>query len=276
MDWFRTLGHCASDIPCRPAPSERNRAVDWLFLEVSMQFTTPDGVALHYLDEGKGLPVLLLHAFPLNSMGFRPQVQLLSSKYRLIVPDQRGFGKSSLGAGPTEMSTLARDALALLDHLKISSAVVGGVSMGGYASMALLRLDPARAKALVLVDTRATADDAAAKKRREETAQSVLKKGMGVLVESMLPKLLSPAAAALLGMALRQDSQDILARYAGPALVVVGDKDELTPPEKSLEMQKLLAKGSLVILPGAGHLSNLEAPVEFNRALEGLISSSVA
>jgi len=77
-------------------------------------------------------------------------------------------------------------------------------------------------------------------------------------------------------MALRQDSQDILARYAGPALVVVGDKDELTPPEKSLEMQKLLAKGSLVILPGAGHLSNLEAPVEFNRALDGFISSSVA
>jgi pimeloyl-ACP methyl ester carboxylesterase len=262
-----------------------------------MQFTTPDGVALHYLDEGKGLPVLLLHAFPLSSMGFRPQLQLLSNKYRLIVPDQRGFGKSSLGAGPTEMSTLARDALALLDHLKIPSAVVGGVSMGGYASMALLRLDPARVKALVLVDTRAIADDEAGKKRREETAQSVLKKGMGVLVESMLTKLVSPAAsetlraevesiirsnppqgaaAALLGMALRQDSQDILARYAGPALVVVGDKDELTPPERSLEMHKLLAKGSLVILPGAGHLSNLEAPVEFNRALDAFIASSVA
>src|SRR5258707_6932722 len=258
-----------------------------------MQFTTPDGVALHYLDEGKGLPVLLLHAFPLNSMGFRPQVQLLSSKYRLIVPDQRGFGKSSLGAGPTEMSALARDALALLDHLELSSAVVGGVSMGGYASMALLRLDPARAKALVLVDTRATADDAAAKKRREETAQSVLKKGMGVLVESMLPKLVSPAAsetlraevesiirsnppqgaaAALLGMALRQDSQGILARYAGPALGGVGDKDDLTPPEKPLEIQKFHAKEPLVVLPAPGHLSNLQPPVGVIRPLEGFLS----
>src|SRR3982074_1233118 len=105
-----------------------------------MQFQHPDSGSIHYLDEGKGLPVLLLHAFPLNSLSFRPQVQALSSKYRLIVPDQRGFGKSSLGSGPTEMSALARDALALLDHLKISSAVIGGVSMGGYASMALLRL----------------------------------------------------------------------------------------------------------------------------------------
>jgi pimeloyl-ACP methyl ester carboxylesterase len=262
-----------------------------------MQFTTPDGVSLHYIDQGKGSPILLLHAFPLSSIGFRPQLKTLAGKYRLIVPDQRGFGKSSLGAGPTEMSTLGRDALALLDHLKISSAVIGGVSMGGYAAMALLRLDPARVKALLLVDTRATEDDTAAKKRREETAQNVLKKGMGVLVESMLPQLLAPtaseglrvevesiirdncpqgAAAALLGMALRQDSHDILARYAGPALVVVGDKDELTPPQRSVEMHKLLAKGSLVILPGVGHLANLEAPVEFNRVLDGFLSSSVA
>src|SRR5262249_42088428 len=125
-----------------------------------MQFTTPDGVSLHYIDQGKGSPILLLHAFPLSSIGFRPQLKTLAGKYRLIVPDQRGFGKSSLGTGPTEMSTLARDALALLDYLKISSAVIGGVSMGGYAAMALLRLDPARVKALLLVDTRATEDDA--------------------------------------------------------------------------------------------------------------------
>src|SRR5262249_38702866 len=159
--------------------------------EVAMQFTSADGVSLHYLDQGKGSPILLLHAFPLSSASFRPQLQALSSKYRLIVPDQRGFGRSGIGPGPTEMSTLARDGLALLDQLGVGSAVVGGVSMGGYASMALLRLDPARVKALVLVDTRATEDDDAGKRRREETAQKVLEQGVGVLADSMVPQLLS-------------------------------------------------------------------------------------
>jgi len=258
-----------------------------------MQFTTADGVSLHYLDQGKGTPVLLLHAFPLSSASFRPQLQALSTKYRLIVPDQRGFGQSGLGAGATEMSTLARDALALLEHLRIDSAVVGGVSMGGYASMALLRLDPARVKALVLVDTRATEDDEAGKKRREETAQKVLDRGIGVLADSMVPQLLSAAAsaelrkevdsiirrnpakgaaAALRGMALRPDSREILSRYAGPALVVVGEQDTLTPPDAAREMKKLMASASLIVLPRAGHLSNLESDSEFNQAFEDFAS----
>jgi len=258
-----------------------------------MQFTTADGVSLHYLDEGEGAPVLLLHAFPLNSLSFRAQLQTLSTKYRLIVPDQRGFGRSGLGPGPTEMSTLAGDALALLDHLRIGSSIVGGVSMGGYASMALLRLDPARVKALVLVDTRATEDDEAGKKRREESAQKVLERGIGVLADSMVPQLLSPqaspelrkevesiirgnsakgAAAAQRGMALRPDSREILARYAGPALLVVGEQDTLTPPEAAIAMKKLMANGSLVVLPHAGHLSHLEASSEFNRAFDDFVA----
>jgi len=258
-----------------------------------MQFTTADGVSLHYVDRGKGTPVLLLHAFPLSSASFRPQLQALYTKYRLIVPDQRGFGRSGLRAGPTEMSTLARDGLALLDHLGIDSAVIGGVSMGGYASMALLRLDPARVKALVLVDTRATEDDQAGKKRREETAQKVLDRGIGVLADSMVPQLLSPAsspelrkevdsiirsnspkgaAAALRGMALRPDSREILARHAGPALVIVGEQDRLTPPDAAREMKKLMANASLLVVPRAGHLSHLEAAFEFNQALDEFVA----
>jgi pimeloyl-ACP methyl ester carboxylesterase len=260
-----------------------------------MQFTTADGVSLHYLDQGSGTPVLLLHAFPLNAKSFRPQLEALSSKYRLIVPDQRGFGESGLGNGPTEMSTLARDGLALLDHLRIDSAVVGGVSMGGYASMALLRLDPARVKGLLLVDTRATEDDEPGKKRREETAKKVSEQGIGVLADSMVPQLLSAgaspelrkevesiirtnspkgAAAALRGMALRPDSREILARYAGPALVVVGEQDTLTPPDAAIAMMKLMANASLLVLPRAGHLSHLEAWSEFNAAFDEFVTAT--
>src|SRR5258708_8108720 len=157
-----------------------------------MLFVTNDGVRLYYLDHGQGMPVLLLHAFPLNADSFRAQIAAFSGRYRFIVPDHRGFGRSALASGPTEMSRIARDALGLLDLLEIPRAVIGGVSMGGYATMALLRQDAARAQALVLVDTQARADDEAGKLRREETARAVLENGVKVLVESTLPRLLAP------------------------------------------------------------------------------------
>src|SRR4051794_26973064 len=115
------------------------------------------GVGLHYVDVGAGLPVLLLHAFPLSGEAFEPQVRALSSRYRFIVPDHRGFGRSGPASGVTGMSTLAQDALALLDHLGVPAAVVGGVSMGGYAALALVREDAGRVRGLVLADTQATA-----------------------------------------------------------------------------------------------------------------------
>jgi len=252
-----------------------------------------DGVHVHYSDVGMGLPVLLLHAFPLNGDSFAAQVSALSGKYRFIVPDHRGFGRSGPAQGVTEMSRLARDALAILDALDVRSAVVGGVSMGGYASMALAREDPGRVKALVLADTQAVADDEAAKQRREETARLVLERGVDVLVESMLPRLLAPdakpevrrkvermirsnspagVAAALRGMALRPDSQDILARFGNPALVLVGELDTLTPLDRARQMQDLLQSAELVTIPRAGHLSNMEAPEAFNKALDSFLS----
>lgn len=247
-----------------------------------------DGVKLHYHDAGSGLPVLLLHGFPLASDSFRPQWEGLPAGVRIIAPDHRGFGGTPPGSGPLEMSRIAQDSLALLDHLGIERAVVGGVSMGGYAAMAVLREDAGRVRGLVLIDTQPGADDAAGKQGREETAQAVEKQGVGVLVERMLPKLLSPqasakvraeterlirsaspagAAAASRGMALRQDSKDVLARFAGPTLVVVGEKDVITPVEKAQAMADLIAGAQLAVIPGAGHLSNLEAPDEFNRII---------
>jgi len=81
------------------------------------------------------------------------------------------------------------------------------------------------------------------------------------------------AAAALRGMAMRTDSKDILARFAGPALVVVGERDVLTPPDRAREIKELIPSSELSIVPGAGHLSNLEAPDAFNQILGRFLSS---
>lgn len=255
---------------------------------------TVDGIPLHYRDVGQGLPVLLLHAFPLNGSAFDAQVKALSGRYRFIIPDHRGFGQSKLGEGPTEMDRIARDALALLDALKIDSAVVGGVSMGGYAAMALLREDAGRVRGLVLVDTQATPDDEAGRARREASAKEVLEKGVEPFVQVQLPKLVaagpdSPVgrevaammratspqglAAGQRGMALRLDSKDILARYAGPALIIVGELDVITPPEKARQMAELITGARLELIPNAGHLSNQEQPERFNEVLDRFLAS---
>ena len=253
-----------------------------------MAYLTIDGRTLHYRDVGAGRPLLLLHGFPLTGNSFWPQLDAPPSGVRLLVPDHRGFGSSAPGPGITTMEAIAADALALLDALEIATAVVGGVSMGGYAAMALLRASPARVSSLVLIDTQCTADDEPGKARREATAKDIEANGMAAVAEAMLPKLLTAAApdevrrrveamirsvdpkgaaAASRGMAARVDQKEILSRFAGRALVVVGEHDVITPPAKAKELAALISGSVLVELKGAGHLANLEQPQAFNTAL---------
>jgi pimeloyl-ACP methyl ester carboxylesterase len=260
-----------------------------------MPFFDRAGVRLHYVEDGEGVPLLLLHGFPLASQSFRHTLGAFAYGVRTIAIDHRGFGESALGPdAASTMEMLASDALALLDHLKIKVAFVAGVSMGGYVAMALAKLAPDRVNGLVLIDTQAFPDDEAAREKREATALDVLAHGSGVLVSAMLPKLFSAkvdaatrseteaiirgtnpaaAAAALRGMALREDAHDVLAKFEGPALVVVGEKDEITPLAKAEAMLEKLARGRLEILPGAGHLSNQEAPEAFHRVLYPFLGS---
>ncbi len=251
-----------------------------------------EGRSLHYREVGKGTPVLLLHAFPVDSESYWPALESPPPGVRLIVPDHRGFGESTPGGGPLTMDEIASDALALLDALGVPSAVVGGASMGGYAAMALTQLDPSRVAGLLLLGTQCGADDAAGKERREKVAREVEANGTAGLVKEMLPKLLSKTpppetvarleaimsrqsaqavAAAARGMALRPDRRDILSRFQGPALVMVGADDQITPRAKAEEMAGLLPNGSLQEVARAGHLAHLEAPGEILRAVSMLV-----
>lgn len=246
-----------------------------------------------YQERGEGQPLLLFHGFPFTGDSFRPQLDAPPKGVRLIVPDHRGFGQSALVPGVATMEAMAEDGLALLDALKIPSAFVGGVSMGGYVAIALTRLDPGRVRGLLLLDTQSLADDEAGKARREATAQDVEKNGVGAVVDGLLPKLMSasvaPAvrarvekmmraqtpeavAAASRGMAARLDGKDILSRFSGPAAIVVGAEDVITPLEKAKVMHDLVAGSTLDVIAGAGHLANLEQP----RALAPIIARLIA
>lgn len=238
---------------------------------------------------GGGLPLLLLHGFPLDHAMWAAQ-EPLAEHGRLVVPDQRGFGASP-GPGPTSMEELADDAAALLAALHCGPAVVCGLSMGGYVAFAMWRLGRARIRGLVLADTRAGADSADARARRRQMLSLLAEKGTGSIAAAMLPGLLGETtrrsrpglvaqvrglieanapqaiAAAIGAMMDRPDSTPGLPEIGVPARLIVGEEDTLTPQTLADEMRRLLRAADLVTIPEAGHLSNLEAPQAFNAAL---------
>lgn len=247
-----------------------------------------NGIMMRYEDIGEGPTLLLLHAFPLSGAMWRAQVEALRNRYRLIVPDLRGFGGSEAPPGLYPMDQLADDVMELLSRLGLERSAVCGLSMGGYISFAIMRRYAERVVALVLADTKAGADTDEGKVRREENARVAESQGPVAIVERMIPGLVAPdapeelraelralitanspdgIAGALRGMAQRPDSTPDLAAISVPTLIIVGAADGLTPPAEAQAMHAAIAGSRLVEIPGVGHLSNMEDPAGFNTAL---------
>jgi 3-oxoadipate enol-lactonase len=249
------------------------------------------GGDLAYDVVGQGPALLLLHAFPLGMVMWEPQARAFASSHQVIRFDARGFGGSPPGDGLLTMERIADDAVALLDHLGVSRAAVCGLSMGGYAALALVRRHPDRLRALVLADTRAGADAAAARTARAAQADKVRKEGSAAIADAVLPKLVGETthkerpdllarlretiaanpprgiADALAGLAARADSTPTLREIRVPTLVVCGDEDVITPLGESEALVRGVAGSRLEVVPAAGHLSSLENPDRFNDAL---------
>lgn len=250
------------------------------------------GIELAYDEAGAGVPVVLLHGFPFNRTMWREQADALKDSFRVVAPDLRGLGETTATDKPAAtMEEMAQDVAALLDELKITRCVLGGLSMGGYVALAFYRLFPRRVRALLLADTRPQGDTEEGRRVREETAQRVLAGGVGALADAQLPKLLAHtthmkhpqvvervremilktkpggAAAALRGMAERRDQTRLLADILQPTLIVVGSEDQITPPSDAETMRREIRGSRLEVIEGAGHVSNLERPAEFNAAL---------
>lgn len=250
------------------------------------------GIEIAYDDVGAGPPVVMLHGFPFNRTLWREQGEALAVSHRLITPDLRGHGATTVTDGTVTMEMMAEDVAALLHELKIKRAVLGGLSMGGYVALAFYRLFPERVRALILADTRSQADTDEARETREKSARQALREGMSVIEAAMLPKLLAPAtlaersdivtrvremilgtkpegaAAALRGMAERRDQTELLAEIDAPTLIVVGAEDAITPVKDAETMRAKISGSRMKVIERAGHVSNIEEPAEFNRALE--------
>jgi 3-oxoadipate enol-lactonase len=254
---------------------------------------------IRYVDSGAGWPVVLLHAFPLTAEMWRPQLERVPDGWRFVAPDLAGFGGSSPLQGPPTMDGYADDVLALLDHLQVDFATIGGLSMGGYITFALLRKAPERFTAVVLANTRAHADTPEGLEGRKKMRQLLAERGVSAVADQMLPKLLGERSRhqrpelerqvrdmieandatgvgdAIDAMMQRPDSTPLLARIGRPALIVTGDGDVLIPVADAEEMHDQIPRSRLVVLEGAGHLSTLEAPQEFSAALTDFLASNL-
>lgn len=258
-----------------------------------MSTVSIDGITIGYDDEGSGDPLVLIHGHPFNRSMWRPQVDHFSrSGFRVIAPDLRGYGETTVVRGKTTLETFASDISHLLDRLGVGRVVLGGLSMGGQIVMEFHRLFAHRVRGLMLADTTAAAENEDGKKLRHDAADRLLREGMAPYAEEVLSKMVAPynvralpavaehvlgmmsgssprgAAAALRGRAERRDYTEMLSRITVPTLVVVGRDDEFTPVAEARHMYERIPGATLAVVEGAAHMPNLERHAEFNGALQ--------
>ena len=255
------------------------------------------GVELALADRGAGRSVVLIHGFPMDHSIWARQVQALAPHYRVITPDLRGSGRSSVTPRKVTVEQWADDLAAMLDALKITEPIVlGGLSMGGYVAFRFFEAHRPRLAGLILCDTKAAADTPQAAAGREETAQRLEREGAQFLADTMLPRLLAPAtldnkaevadrlrqiilagdpvgyAATLRGLAERPNFTPLLPQIDCPTLLIVGGQDAISTVAEMDAMARAIPDSQIVEIDGAGHVTPLEAPGEVSRAMEEFLS----
>jgi len=247
-----------------------------------MQRVRSGDAEIAYQVMGDGPAVVLLHAFPANHEMWVPAAEILSTRYRLILPDLRGHGDSEIGDGPATMAKHAADIARVCDETGIGRAIFVGVSIGGYALFEFWRRYRQRVSALILCDTRASADSPEAQANRLKSAEEAVQRGPEAVIDGLVPKLLGQstqtarpdlvAAARRMmlkmsaddiaqvqrGMAERPDSIPTLKTIDVPSMVLVGDADVLTPVAEAEVIRQNIPRCELRVIAKAGHYSPFE------------------
>jgi 3-oxoadipate enol-lactonase len=259
-----------------------------------------NGIRIHYVDAGtnaEASPIVLIHGFPFSSELWKPQIELLKDKYRVIAYDIRGHGNSDDGDGQYTIEFFVDDLIALLDYLKIPKATLCGLSMGGYIALRAMERNPERVHSLILCNTGPQADSNEVKLRRAANMKSIKTNGVRAFAESFVKAIFRPESfqakpdeveavtrmieanseigicGTLLALACRTDTTDSLELIKVPTLIMVGEDDKVTPPKLSELMDSKISGSEIHIIPKAAHISNLENTEEFNRHLSNFLAA---
>jgi len=230
---------------------------------------------------------------------WEPQFPLAERGWRIIVPELRGFGDGTGDPPTTSVDDYAADIIDLLDALHVEDAVIAGLSMGGYIAFSMFRHAPNYFRAVVLADTRSQGDPPEAVAGRKSMQQLARDKGAAAIADALLPKLVGDTTrrarpdvvaqlrtqitgnsvesivGALAALMTRPDSTPTLSTIHCPVQILVGDEDAITPPPLADQMHRDIAGSELVVIKGAGHMSNMEQPQLFNDALARFLEHRV-
>ena len=261
--------------------------------------TLVNGIEIRYTDTGPAdaMTVIFLHGFPFDRTMWQAQMELLSGRCRVVAFDLRGHGDTQTGEEEFSMALFARDLLCLMDALRIERAVLCGLSMGGYIALNAVENHPERFTALILSDTQCAADTPEAKAARLSAVNAVKTDGVETFADTLVGKLFAPQTCvqnpdvvaavremivntparslerSLLAMRERDETCSKLPEIKVPVLILVGEEDTVIPAEAASYMKEHITHAHLSVIPGAGHLSNLENPAAFNAELEKFIAA---
>src|SRR5438270_1462203 len=254
-----------------------------------------DGTEIFYEVRGQGVPLILLHPFPLNHQFWQGCIPLLEHRYRLIIPDLRGHGDSSPGEGPATMEKHTRDLLQLCNEVGVGKATFAGVSLGGYILFEFWRQARERVAALVLANTRATPETPEGRAHHQKSIDAVQQRGPAQFIDEMIPRLLARTTletrqdlvagarqmmsrmsvqgivANQQGMMQRPDSIPTLKTISVPVLLIGGEEDTATPLAEAALMKQHIPNARLEVVPRAGHYAAFEQPEYVGRLLRSFV-----
>jgi pimeloyl-ACP methyl ester carboxylesterase len=245
-----------------------------------------DGVKLYYEVHGSGPAILLTHGYSATSQMWAGQVDALSKNHTLVTWDMRGHGQSDYPEDPSAYSEAATvaDMAAVLDAAGAPEAVIGGLSLGGYMSLAFHLAHPERTRALLIIDTGPGYKNDEARegwnRNALATADRYEREGLGNLARGSVEMRTSRhrdatgLARAARGMLTQKDARVIssLPSIAVPAIVVVGAND--TPFLAASDYMTAKIPGAQkVVIPDAGHAANIDQPAAFNAALTDFLQA---
>jgi 3-oxoadipate enol-lactonase len=257
------------------------------------------GIHVSYIDEAvaNNVAIIFIHGFPFNKWTWEKQIESLKDNYRVIAYDVRGHGESVANTAEMTINQLSDDLFLFMDALQIKSAIVCGLSMGGYIALNAVIKQPARIDALILCDTQCGADSEQARMKRMDVIESIQKNGLKQYAHDSVQKLFcevslvekptevsfieqtilhTPAETivnTLKALADRKETCSRLYQISIPVLILVGEGDQVTPPELAQKLQQLITGSTLQIIEKAGHLTNLENPTSFNQHAERFLTA---